>query len=254
MIASSIDNPLNHSSDNATNKMTTEASVWPQPLMPNRENVASSIGETSLKGCRSTRGYSDSLVPNCLASKENKLESDNFAGLAINDRASSSTNHETGLLLPLHMKARQNLQLPSFKSLGIASRLPDALLTPPDESIFELGKPATLSHFSRSSSFPPSMPKTPSPDLTDFASEVGYTLTTSRAPSSTQPTMPTTEPEGNADEEDGTGPISSSSEDEEYLPEPPGWLTEAVEPVGKFAVSYISRSILANDFSQLYGT
>lgn len=230
MIASSEHhNRLIPLSDNATNKMTTQASVWPQPLMPDQENVASSTGDVPLKEYISVRGHSDSIVPSCRVTREKNLEINSFAGIS-NGKRTSAMNKTA--ILPLHVRARQNLRLPSFKALGIASRLPDALLTPPDESTIQFRKPAPPSYFSRSSSFPTSIPKTPSSDLTDFALNMGNVLST-EASSSTQPAVPTAETEGMETEPDRSGPMSSSSEEEELPPNYPGWLVEAVEAVGK---------------------
>ena len=209
--------------------MTTQASVRPQPLMPDQENVASSTGNVPLKNNISIRGHSDSIVPSCRASREKKLELNSFAGIS-NGKRTAAMNKTA--ISPLHVRARQNLRLPSFKALGIASRLPDALLTPPDESTIQFRKPAPPSYFSRSSSFPPSIPKTPSPDLTDFALNMDNVLST-QSSSSTQPAVPIAETEGMETEPYGSGPMSSSSEEEELPPNYPGWLVEAVEAVGK---------------------
>lgn len=201
--------------------------------MPDQENVASSIGEPPSKGGMCIRGYSDSVVPSCLASQENKLEHGNLAGLANKDRASASTVQGTGLLLPQHVKARLNLHLPSFKSLGIASRLPNALLTPPDENISEFEKPAPLSCFNRSSSFPPSMPKTPSPDITDLSSNMSNMLSLTAATNNTHAATPAAPTEVNKSDQDGTGPLSPSGEEDPVMDsDHPGWIAEALEAVG----------------------
>lgn len=219
--------------DNATAKMTMQASVRPQPPMPDQENVASSIGEAPPKGGLAVRGYSDSLVPSCLASQEKKSELEDPMGLANNDRSTAGNMQETGLLSP-QVKPRFHLHLPSFKSLGIASRLPDTLLTPPDESTTESGKPAPLSYFNRSSSFPPSMPKTPSPDINDLAPNIINMLTLAGTANMTQAAISAAETGVIEHEQEGTGPLSSSSE-EDPLPDHdhPGWLMEALEAVGK---------------------
>ncbi|KAL9634342.1 MAG: hypothetical protein Q9164_004142 [Protoblastenia rupestris] len=67
------------------------------------------------------------------------------------------------------MKAKQELRLPSFRSLGIAAPHPSALLTPPDENTLRdlPSAPTSTTNHPRSLSFPQAaLPKTP--DLVDL--------------------------------------------------------------------------------------
>ena len=130
------------------------------------------------------------------------------------------------------MTARENLQLPCFQALGIASRPPAALLTPPDETTFDLKPILPPSLTSRSSSYPPpNMPKTPSPERSDFAAILDNDLSNTVAPDATQPDIAPINPQETT-EEQGTGPTSSSSEDEDVDPAHAAWIVHAIDAVG----------------------
>lgn len=88
------------------------------------------------------------------------------------------------------LKARRLLQLPCFKTLGISSRSPAALLTPPDESVIDLNAPQPPGLIPRSSSQPPpNMPKTPSPERSDFPAMLGSDPSNTQASGTSQPDM-----------------------------------------------------------------
>ena len=228
--------------------MTTKALARPQPLVPDQD-VASSIEATSSKAGLNARGYSDSELPTCRASGDKKYHISDFASPVLNDLATAATTPNADMhSLPPLLKGRQNLQLPSFKSLGISSRVPDALLTPPDETtIHDLmtdPPPTSFPSGSRRSSYPAlNMPKTPSPDRPDFISVIGYVTTASEESTTTASNQPTvafsTAQAGNT--EHGTDPTKSDSEDSEMVPGQFDWLKEATDALGKFTKS--SQSI-----------
>lgn len=215
--------------------MTTKASARPQPFVSDQDG-ANSIEGIPSKACLNCRGYSDSDLPSCRASGEKKYHISDFAAPVPNDLAAATietTNMHS--LLPL-VKCRQHLQLPSFRSLGISSRVPDALLTPPDETIIQdCMIPPPLTSFpsaSRRSSYPAlNMPKTPSPDRSDFTSTLGQVATASEAPTTTasnhQSIAVSEAQAGNA--EHGTDPTRSDSEDSDAVPGQFDWLKEATD-------------------------
>lgn len=190
--------------------MTTKASARPQLPIPS-QNVASAVQEVP---CFSARGYSDSVIPSRRTTMMNEQKMYDPNAMSTIGLVASPIATANMPLLPRFVKSRQNLRLPSFKSLGISSRIPDALLTPPDETtILDWSHPPpTSSIISRTSSLTSGVvPKTPSPDRTDISSVLGNMNTASEAPASTQLTMATTE--AHADEnEDGVAPMSSDSE------------------------------------------
>ena len=218
--------------------MTTKASSRPQPLVPDQD-VASSLEMMPSKGCLSSRGYSDSEVPSCRASGQKKYHICDFAAPVPNDLAAVATQTTNMHSLPPLVKCRQHLQLPSFRSLGISSRVPDALLTPPDESAIQdwmTTPPTSFPTASRRSSYPAiNMPKTPSPDRSDFTSALGYLATASEAPTTTASNHPSlavsTAQAGNA--EHGTDPTRSDSEGSDLLPGQFDWLKEATDALGE---------------------
>ena len=157
LATSNIQEPLNFVGNVSANSVTTQALALPKPSMPTQD-VEVSLEHPIPKGPLSSRGYSDSAVPSCRLSGAKVKQIGKEKNLTSN---SQSMNESTPL--PLNVNARENLRLPCFKSLGISSRLPDALLTPPDEGVLELTQ-LPSNPINRSASFPPNMPKTPSPD------------------------------------------------------------------------------------------
>lgn len=222
--------------------MIMQAPARPQPFMPNQDNVACSPTKAIPKDVVNTRGYSDSVVPSFRSSRVKDEEVYDLAGPLQNDLVAAGIHPEH--IPPLIMKARRTLQLPSFKTLGIASRLPDALLTPPDEATINLERPALQNSISRSSSFPPSnMPKTPSSDRNENEVIVANSMSTTEASGSTQAVKPATEDKGKEKEkkEGPEGPMSSSSDEDDALSDRAGWLTDPVNAVGTFQRFLIIR-------------
>lgn len=216
--------------DNVPPTVTTLAPALPQPSLP-AQAVDPSMEVTPEKGYLTNRGYSDSAVPGCRATVANGNDSHNVDSPSQNGMADPViANGIWSTTQAVHVKSRPQFQLPCFKSLGISSRLPDAPLTPPDESVVDLITTAP-SFISRSSSYPPAnMPKTPSPERSDIAAILGN-LSITEGSSSTQPTVAATAPQDSIEQE-GTGPTSSSSEDEELDPAHAGWIVDAVEAAG----------------------
>ena len=218
--------------------MTTKASACSQPLVPEHD-VASSMEGMPLKAGFSSRGYSDSDLPSCRASGGKKYHLCDFVAPVLNDLAADVIQNTDMQSPAIPVKHRQHLQLPSFKSLGISSRVPDALLTPPDEATIHdcLSSPAQTSFpsVSRRFSYPAiAMPKTPSPDQSDSTSVLGSVATTSEASTtgSNPPTLAASELQvGNA--ELGTDPMGSDSENSDVVPSRFEWLKEATDVLGE---------------------
>lgn len=219
--------------------MTTKDWARSQPLIPH-QHVASSIEGMPAKAGLNSRGYSDSEIPSCKASGEKRHHIHDFAAPLPNDLAAAAVRATNMHSLPPLVKGRQHLQLPSFRSLGISSRVPDALLTPPDETIIRdlmtSPPPTSFPLASRRSSYPAiNMPKTPSPDRPDFTSMLGHVATASEASTtgaSNHPSFAISEGQaGNA--EHGTDPSSSDSEGSDALWGQFGWLKEAADALGE---------------------
>ena len=225
--------------------MTTKAWARSQPLVPH-QHVSSSIEEMSSKCTLTSRGYSDSEIPSCKASGEKKYHICHLAAPVRNDLvAASDQSPNMNSLPPLVKYRQQHLQLPSFTSLGISSRVPDALLTPPDETIIydmmTTPPPTSFPSASRRSSYPAvNMPKTPSPDRPDFASVLGHVATASEASAtdaSNQASLAVSEAQaGNV--EHGTDPSESDSEGSDALSGQFDWLKEATDALGKLHESH----------------
>ena len=233
--------------------MTTKASARPQPLVPDTD-VASSIQDMPSKACSSSRGYSDSEVPSCRASGEKKYHIADFGPPGRNNLAAAAIQASNMHSLPPLVKCRQHLQLPSFRSLGISSRIPDALLTPPDETtIYDCmttPPPTSFPSASRRSSYPTIiMPKTPSPDRSDFTSMLGQVVTASEAPTTTASnyqSLAVSEAQA-GDAEHGTDPTRSDSEDSDAVPGQFGWLKEATDALGELHEIIARHGILFAD-------
>ena len=181
------------------------------------------------------RGYSDSVVPTLRATEHNNQKILHLATRLQNALAAEGTYRPTDNQLH-NVKSHQYFQLPSFQALGIASRSPDAPLTPPDESIIQFRQLSHPTFISRTSSFPPtSMPKQPVADHPHLAPLRANEPPTTDASGCTQSATPTAEAEstGNGKEEGGEHSKSLSSDEDELLPEQERWLLEAANAVGK---------------------
>lgn len=230
------------------------ASARPQPLVPDQD-VASSLEMMPSKGCLSSRGYSDSEVPSCRASGQKKYHICDFAAPVPSDLVVAAIQTTNMHSLPPLVKCRQHLQLPSFRALGISSRIPDALLTPPDETAIQdwmTTPPTSFPTASRRSSYPAiNMPKTPSPDRSDFTSVLGYLATASEAPTTTasnhQSLAVSTAQAGNA--EHGTDPTRSDSEGSDVVPGQFDWLKEATDALSELSRKYKALNPFADQHS-----
>lgn len=217
--------------------MTTKAWAHPQSLVPDQD-VAGSIDEMSAKAGLNSRGYSDSEIPSCKASGEKKYHICDFAAPIQGDLAASAVQTTNMHSLPSLVKTRQqHLQLPSFKSLGISSRVPDALLTPPDETIIydlmEAPAPTSFPSAFRRSSYPAlNMPKTPSPDRPDFSSVLGHVATASEASATNTSNQPSLSETQAGNREPGTDPSRSDSEGSDAVSGQFDWLKEATDALG----------------------
>ena len=135
------------------------------------------------------------------------------------------------LSVPSTVRPRQQLRLPSFKSLGITPLYPDALLTPPDE--------ASLIHWT------PSPLGLPDPPLRQ--SSTAFTGEHSTAAMSEAPILNDSIAEGHSapapaaaaplvserkDEQGDRGSTSSSDE----APEPTSWIETVAEAIGTLSV------------------
>ena len=217
--------------------MTKQVSAPPQPFMPDQMNDTPCPMQhaVSMNGFN-VRGYSDSVVPTSRATEHNNQKTLHLATRLQNAFAAEGTDGRTDTSLP-SVRPRQNFQLPSFQSLGIASRTLDAPPTPPDESIIQLQQFSQPFFLSRTSSFPPtSMPKHPVTDKPHLAPLRANELPTTDAPGCNQSATPKAEAEatGKREDEDGEGLTSSSSEEDESTPEQARWLLDAANAVGKF--------------------
>ena len=211
-----------------------------QPLVPH-QHVVDSIEEMPSKCSLTSRGHSDSEIPSCKASGDKKYHICQLAAPVRNDLvAASDQSTNMNSLPPLVKYRQQHLQLPSFTSLGISSRVPDALLTPPDETVIHdmmtAPPPTSFPSASRRSSYPAvNMPKTPSPDRPDFSSGLGHVATASEASAtdaSNQASLAVSEAQaGNA--EHGTDHSESDSEGSDALSGRFDWLKEATDAIGK---------------------
>lgn len=219
--------------------MTANALALPQPHVP-AQDAANSIEEITSKACLSSRGYSDSEVPSCIASGEKNYHICEFAAPVLNDFTAAVVQTTDMHSLPPLVKCRQHLQLPSFKLLGISSRVPDGLLTPPDETTIHdcmsTPPPTSFPSAPRRSSYPAiNMPKTPSPDYSDFTYQLDHSATAPEAPTTTSSdyaTLAASEAQsGNT--EQGVDSTRSDSEDSDTVPGQFDWLKEATDALGE---------------------
>ena len=216
--------------------MTKQVSAPPQPFMPDQmDDPPCPMQHAVSKDGFNVRGYSDSVVPTSRATVHNNQKILHLATRVQNALAAESTYGPTDT--PVHnVKPRQPFQLPSFQALGIASRKPDAPLTPPDESFIQSQELSQPPFISRTSSFPPSsMPKHPVNDHPHLAPLRANELPTTDASGCNQPVTPTAEAEatGRGNEEESESLMSSGSDEDELPPEQARWLLEAANAVGK---------------------
>ena len=218
--------------------MITKSLARPQTPVPKDEVAKSSQGVPPKAGLNA-RGYSDSELPSCRASGRKKYHASDLAAPFPDDLDAVAIQTTDMNPLPPPMR-RQGLQLPSFKSLGISSRVPDALLTPPDEStihdMFTTSAPTSFPSAFRRSSYPLiNMPKTPSPDHSDLTYGLGHIASASEAPLTTASShlaFAVSETQtGNA--EHGTDPTRSDSESSDAVPGRFDWLKEAADALGE---------------------
>lgn len=217
---------------NAPAAVTKMAPALPRPSLPAKTMTSLPESQPSV-GYIPTRGYSDSAVPGCRATAVK--ERGNCSHLGTSQTGLVEDVSESGLTLTqsIHVKPRPNFQLPCFGTLGISSRFQHALLTPPDEAIVEFQPAIPPALIPRSSSYPPTnIPKSPSPEYSDLAAILGRDPSVNVASSAAHPAIIATEALDTVEEE-GTGPMSSSSEDEDVGPARGGWIVDAVEVAGK---------------------
>ena len=220
---------------NAPNPVTTPAQ--PQPAMSNLD-VASCPEPLPLKECSNNRGYSDSVVPCCRASKD---KAENFHDSIDIENVDHVQPIGARSVLPIRVKSRTNLQLPSFKTLGISSRLPDPLFTPPDDSMDPDLTPKPI-FIPRSSSYPPAnMPNTPSPDRSEIlgSSSIVSLSKGAEASSPVQSSIVPTESQGTSGEQ-STGPTDSINDEASVEYGRAAWLVEPINAASKPSIpSYI---------------
>ena len=136
------------------------------------------------------------------------------------------------LSVPSNVRPRQQLRLPSFKSLGITPLYPDALLTPPDEASLMHWTPSLLGMSDPPINQPPqgltgtlpqaTMPKTPVIS--------GSVPEESNSASSSAPAAPLTAV--HKDEKGDGGSASSGDE----APETPSWIEYATHAIGTLRI------------------
>ncbi|KAL9096795.1 MAG: hypothetical protein Q9163_006415 [Psora crenata] len=159
--------------------MTSPPRAHPQPAVPIQHAPLREEGP-SANSLLSERGYSDSVLPSCRlsADKQHQILMDEAAKVTPSTALTSTLASAQGdiarsKVIPLsnRMKAKADLRLPSFQTLGIASLHLKALLTPPDESTLPDLPTAPTSNLNhpRRLSFPQAaLPRTP--DLIDLDS------------------------------------------------------------------------------------
>ena len=202
----------------------------PTPSRSSILKMASSIEHARATQSMSSRGCSDSAI-SCHLSTMGEICGVHESSACLPDVAVTRTAQPRWKLQqrPIQVKAKGNLHLPCFKTLGISSRLPNALLTPPDESIIGFQPDTAPNLIPRSLSYPPAnMPKTPSPDRSDFATALNTEFAASQASSSTLPSVAPMEPQVSI-ENQGTVAPNLSGDDENVDTTRTGWLVDATE-------------------------
>jgi len=215
------------------------------------EEDTSKCEATAEKALLGARGYSDSAVPTsrCSPDKEHQI----FQDAASNDYgvhcSLQDTKPQEGQphfvnALSSCMNARQNLQLPSFKSLGIAIPYPSALLTPPDDdgntiAVVPPSRPTTTPGHSRHSSFPPgSSPK--ASKFIDLITTININMASANASTSVPPATSASSTQATAVQ--GTqGSTGSTIVTGNTGPPRVVWISQAVDIAGKSIITRQSK-------------
>lgn len=156
--------------------ITTQATLRSQVTLPDRNVVVMRVGSVTKKTNMDERASSLSSDAEYPLHVEKDIEhAEPLGSPDLRSKKSIWQNGSTSrqidkvkgtqrsLSVPSHVKPRQQLRLPSFKSLGRAPLYPDALLTPPDE--------ASLMHWAPSPSGMSDLPTSePSPQSTGTVS------------------------------------------------------------------------------------
>lgn len=236
---------------NAPTTVTKLASALPRHLMP-AQNMKDSNEATSVNGPLATiRSHSDSAIQGC----RTPVADDSVGGPESKESLEADPTDIIEELDPDHVQAphvkpRPHFQLPSFKQSGIFSRVPDALLTPPDETIIELKPDMQPNLIPRSSSFPPAnLPKTPSPDRSDLRTILGNNNSMAKTSQTGAPAVTITATHETIQEE-GSGPTSSRSDGGDRDLANASWMVDAVEAAGKLTGGSMGYS--ANFTSRQY--
>ncbi|KAL9126866.1 MAG: hypothetical protein Q9217_004147 [Psora testacea] len=162
--------------------MTLSTAALPQPAVP-LQHAACPDQSRPAQSLVNERGYSDSVLPSCRLSAHKRQQilmdaapkvtasTATATATAPTQAAAAQPDFTRNKVIPLsnRMKAKQDLRLPSFHSLGISAPHPSALLTPPDESTLPDLPLASTSYpnHSRRLSFPPA-PLPTTPDFVDL--------------------------------------------------------------------------------------
>ena len=208
--------------DRSVAVMSKECSI--ERMNMNERGFSSSVGAESPLHVEKLIEHTEQLGCPDLRSKKSIWQNS-----SMSRRADNVKGTHRSLSVPSNVKPRQQLRLPSFKSLGIATPYPDALLTPPDEASLIHWKPPTLGM-----SDPPT--SQPSRELVGMDSRVAMPEA---------PTFSGSVPEGNTSapssaaapplitvhkDEKGDGGSTSSSDE---APETPSWIERATQVVGR---------------------
>lgn len=226
--------------------MNLEPTARSQPSMPSEDGVTSMEGR-SMKAWSEQRGYSDSVVPRAHVAAEKECGLHRHASATLKATLCSCGEpaepgepgkHESGHSANHHrlstrVKARHNLQLPSFKSLGITGPTPRALLTPPDEAtLLEYPPPSiTPGHILRSSSFPQD-PRLKSSEVIELSPVSNTRISDFPSTVPTTHSMADLPKEETPKAEDSIA--SDGSEGGSISQDRAEWLVEAVDMIGGF--------------------
>ena len=152
------------------------------------------------------------------------------------------------------MKTRQHLQLPPFKSLGIAAPHPDVLLTPPDEhdticwtdpfqKLPHIPTSSPCSHLMRIAS-EGTTPETPL--VSEFVSAAGAETPKSSQPTASQVPVPMTSQGG-----EGLQDLPASNTQSDNSQGRTTWLADAVEVTCRTNQSHIFMSANSSSINHL---
>lgn len=224
--------------------MTTQATLRSQVTLPDR-NVAGMRGGSVTKKMNMDERAS-SLTSNAEHPLRVEKDIEHAEPLGCPDLRSKKSIWQNGstsrqidkangtqrsLSVPSHVKPRQQLRLPSFKSLGRAPLYPDALLTPPDE--------ATLIHWAPSplgmSGLPTSEP-TPQSTGTVSRATMPEALVFGGSIAEAKSNAPASAPAASLIPVQTTGKYdegSASSSDD--APETPSWIEAVTQAIGTWA-------------------